>query len=475
MLWWVGSASVIAVLMIVGLLLAPPTKSSRYRRSHRPQRDHVTRRRSYILVAIALVLAVALFGLYHVPQLAYGIWLVPPIMLSFVWMVFLLISAHANPVVTEGPKTRLRTTVVIPVYNEDSTTLSRVLESLSGQSTTPDIVYVIEDGSHEDFECKAVFEEWAATAAQAGITARYHYQENAGKREAQAVAFRGTMDETDIYITIDSDTVLDPHAITEGLKPFSDEHVMSVGGLLLDLNRAKWKVRVIGLSFVSSFTNGRAAWSAWKGVAVNCGGLAFYRTEVIRDNLLDYLSQRIFGRLAKFGDDRMLTQFATLHGQTVFQESSVAYTLMPERFSHLTRQRVRWWKSFWWGGVWLLAHQTPNRSVWWMVLSQYVTFIFNAVIFPASILIYPILTGQFPWPLIVYLALLSYVRTARTLAVRRPDVSGVRQFFEFLLLSPISSLFNIYLGTLLQYWALLTLGSTSWGTRKRVEVALPSS
>ena len=474
MYWWIGAAAVIALFIGIGLVLAPRGEARRGRgRSPDALPEHVSRRRSYTIAAVLLVLATTAFAYYHWPQLAYSIWMVPVIIVSFVWMVFLLLSAHTNQVYIEDPPTRLRTTVVIPVFNEDPATLALVLESISAQTQTPDVVFVVEDGSHEDFECRAVFEEWAErSAAPAGILARYHYQANAGKREAQAVAFRAFMDRTDIFVTIDSDTVLDPLAIRQGLKPFADERVMSVAGLLLDLNRAKWKVRVIGLGFVSSFTNGRAAWSAWKSVAVNCGGLAFYRTEVIRENLIDYLSQRVFGSIARFGDDRMLAQFAGLHGRTVFQETAAAYTLMPERLGHLTRQRIRWWKSFWWGGLWLLRKQSPFRAVWWLVLSQYVTFVLNAIVFPAAVLIYPIIHQQFPWQMIVYVLLLSYVRTARTLVVRRPDVSGLRQVLEFIVLAPISTLFTLYLGTVLQYWALFTLGSSSWGTRKRVEVAL---
>ncbi|WP_426624780.1 glycosyltransferase [Leifsonia sp. McL0607] len=474
MFWWIAAGAVLA-LILVGLAVANRNRRQQPRFARPTRPAGISRRHSYTVVAIVLVLIGAAFGYYHLPHIVYEIWMVPLILTAFIWMLFLLVSAHLNPVYRDPVPPGLRSSVVIPVYNEDATTFARVLESISDQSHRPDYVYVIEDGSQEDLACRAIFEKWAASGASAGIVAKYHYQQNAGKREAQAVAFRSLMDVTDVFITIDSDTVLDPNAIEEGLRPFADERVMSVAGLLLDLNRAKWRVRALGLGFVSSFTNGRAAWSAWKGVAVNCGGLAFYRTEVIRENLLDYLTQRVFGKLAKFGDDRMLTQFATLHGRTVFQETSAAYTLMPDRISHLTRQRVRWWKSFWWGGLWILRHQSPTRSVWWLVLSQYITFLLNAVVFPACLIVYPLIEGRLPWPLLIYIAVLSYLRLARTLVIRRPDVSGLRQFLEYLVLAPVCSLLMIYLGPILQYWALITLRSSAWGTRKQVEVSLQSS
>ena len=58
---------------------------------------------------------------------------------------------------------------------------------------------------------------------------------NGGKRRAQAVTF-GSDPLANVFVTLDSDTVLDPAAIEEGIKPFADRRVSSVAGVLLTLN-----------------------------------------------------------------------------------------------------------------------------------------------------------------------------------------------------------------------------------------------
>lgn len=248
---------------------------------------------------------------------------------------------------------------------------------------------------------------------------------------------------------------------------------MSVASLLVGKNRAdNWLTRIVDVGFVSSFMNGRAAWSSFGSVAVNCGGLAFYRSWVIKKHLREYVEQTLFGRKVNSGDDRMLTAFAALEGRTVFQETSVGYTLLPSNLSHLTRQRGRWWRSFWWGGLWLIRRFQPNRAIWWLVASQYVTFSLYAVLFPLVLFYDPIAHHAFPFAFFVYVTGLSYLRSARTLAVNRPDQTLASQLLNFLLLPPLVSLLNFWLCTLLQWWGLFTFYETGWRTRQKVEVGI---
>jgi len=67
---------------------------------------------------------------------------------------------------------------------------------------------------------------------------------------------------------------------------------------------------------------------------------------------------------------------------------------------------------------------------------------------------------------------LSYLRSARTLAVQRPDQSLTSQLRNFLLLPPLVSLLNFWLCTLLQWWGLFTFYETGWRTRQKVEVGI---
>ena len=433
------------------------------------------KRRMYPLFAVLLTAIVAGFTYYHIETYAV-FWTVPIIIILFIYMLWMILSAHLNHIFDSDTDTEnLKPIVVMPIYNEDPDMLKISLDSIISQSKKPLKVYLIDDCSTSD-DYGRIINSFKKNCKKQGIQIEFHRQEtNRGKRQAQAIAFaKHRNDREVIFITMDSDTVLDKEAIKKGLYPFSDGEIMSSAGMLHAYNRTNILTKIISLPFASSFLNGRSAWSAYNSVAVSCGGLAFYRSRVIDEFLEEYTNQIVFGEPARYGDDRMMTEYASLLGKTVFQETSIGFTLVPENISHLTRQRLRWWRSFWWGGFWVLKTHRPNRMIWWLILSQYVTAFAYIVVFIAVAVVYPLVHGHFPWLMIVYLMLLSYVRSMRTLSMKRSDVSTMRQIIEFIIISPLSSLLNIYVDTILRFVALATLKEKGWGTRNKVEVTAHS-
>ncbi len=421
------------------------------------------------LLSLVIVCLVAALILYHIHRLEQAMFITGPIIfLSFVYMVIQLFWSFRYGSI-EGEAPALKTMVMIPSYNEDVNTTRAVLEALAVQTRKPDLIYIVDDGSKREHRSEKVVEAFREEHPELPI--RYKYINNSGKRRAQYAAFDDVNSgEYDIYITIDSDTVLDEKAIENGLKPFQDEEVMSVAGLLFAQNRTNLLTRILGVSFTSAFTTGRASWSYLNSVAVSCGGLAFYRRQIIEKYREAYLNQIVFGQEANYGDDRMMTQFASMEGKTLYQETSFAYTLVPENLSHLTRQRTLWWKSFWWGILWVLKNQDKKRPIWWLCLSQYYTFALYGVVLPVTFVILPILTGKFPWEAIIYMLLLSYVRMLSTLRTTRCDVTKKQQILEFVVYAPLAVLLNMYICTILQYHSLLTLRQVrEWGTRESLE------
>lgn len=419
----------------------------------------VSRRKSWLVLAV--VTGLVLLGVldYHWRKLGLAhSYQAPTNLLAFIWLFGLIMMAYTNETFKGNPD-KLKTCAVITVYNEDPGTFKKMLKSLNKQTQKLDKVIIIDDGSQTP-DCWNIYKAWETT-----LKSDYIYKKNAGKREAQAVAFRRY--KAEVYVTIDSDTVLDEKAVEEGLKPFSEPKVMSVAGLLVGLNdRTSLLTRLIDLGFVLSFLNGRAAWSRVHSVAVNCGGLAFYRGEVIHKHLEEYLAQTVMGKKVTSGDDRILTNFASLEGWTIFQETSVGYTLLPEKMSHLIRQRVRWWRSYFWGGVWLIRRFPMDRVIWWLVTWQFVSFALFTFLIPIIILSLPNVKISY---ILLYVAALSYVRAARYLSIKRPDQPLWEQLITYLL-APLSTVLNLVVCTGLQYWGLATFYKTGWGTREVVEI-----
>ncbi len=438
--------------------------------------ENVAFRKWYPIVATLVTGYLTWLFIYHIHQLSIPLWRIPVIIISFAWLSVTIIAAHFNQP-TRGPIPHLSTAVLIPSRNEDPKMLEEMFRSLDNQAFMPALVVFVENGESNG-DAEAVFRRWAQNTP---IEHTYFISRNRpGKRSAQVVGcgwIAENYPKIEVLCTVDGDTKLDSMAMAEGLKAFNDAEVTSVAGLLVGQNyNINLLTRIVNLGFVSSFMNGRAAWSTFRSVAVNCGGLAFYRMWVVKKHLGEYGTQTLFGNEVNSGDDRMLTAFSALEGDTVFQHTSVGFTLLPVNASHLNRQRVRWWRSFWWGGIWGIRRFNPNQGIWWLLLSQYITFALYAIMFPVVLIYDPIANLKFPWAFLLYVTGLSYLRSARTLKVKRPDQSTVNQIIEYLLLSPLVTIINLWLCTLLQWWGLVTFWKTDWMTRGTgVEVGFASA
>jgi Glycosyltransferases, probably involved in cell wall biogenesis len=439
-----------------------------------PHRGKLT----YLVIAILMVGALSLLAQYHALEATQSRTVLVIIdVLGFIWIASTLAASymHQDVRVTKRQQHQLdflRVSVMVPTYNEDPAVFRAMLDSVAAQTRQVQRLHVVDDGSKTD-DCERAFWQWYANKP-ADLEAIYTRIPNSKKRHAQSVAFEA--DElADIWVTLDSDTVLREDAIENGLKPFSRRKVTAVAGLLVSLNDDKnLLTRLVDLGFTMSFLNGRAAWSLLKSVVVSCGGLAFYRGEVIRKYLDVYLTQTVWGRKVASGDDRMLTCYALQEGHTVLQESSMGYTLMPENLSHLTRQRVRWWRSFFWGGGWLIQNFSIRKPAWWLVTWQFVSFVLFTFALPMVLIVGPIRTAHFPWEFFVYTAVLSYITSLKFLTMKRPDRTATQRFITWLL-APLSSLLHLYLCSVLQYVGLFTFLKTGWSTRQTVEVGIASA
>ncbi len=257
---WLLSLLYVAVMILCGLilsLLGEKNEENRIRTFANDSKTSLKRNKWHKITLVMYLLSFVLVLIYH----HYSIntilfWTIPFVVIAFLWNSFLTVSSYFNPIYI-CPENRsikeFRTAVVIPVYNEDRELFKKVLNSLSLQTSLPDYVYVIEDGSLEENKCEDLFNEWKDRFPN---STKYIYKENAGKREAQAVAFNELKDLVDNFITIDSDTILNVDAIEQGLYPFFDEEIMSVGGALLDYNNSdNFLTRSVGVSFVSAFSS----------------------------------------------------------------------------------------------------------------------------------------------------------------------------------------------------------------------------
>ncbi|MFD0855657.1 glycosyltransferase, partial [Actinomadura adrarensis] len=336
---------------------------------------------------------------------------------------------------------RLSVVALVPAYNEDEALLARCLMSLASQTRRPDRIVVVDDGSKIDY---ARVKTWAlAEAERTGMSLTWVRTSNQGKRHAHGEAIRRTP-EADIYLTVDSDAILDPHAIEEGLKPFSRSDVTAVAGIVLAANnRATLLARFTDLWYVTSQLVDRSSLSAMGAVLVNSGPLAFYRAPIVRANLASYLGETIAGRGVAFSDDSMLTLFARLEGRTVQQPTSFVFTAMPERVGHHIRQYVRWMRGSTIRSLWRFRYLPLGSYAYWAHFARWAQMLVATVLFFALFVVQPIVDHRFAAGLLFITMLIGYAQGLRYLTVRRADESLPSQLVTWSL-APVAAMWAFF-------------------------------
>jgi hyaluronan synthase len=362
-----------------------------------------------------------------------------------------------------------RLTLVLPFYNEDAALLRECLDGIARQTRPPDRLHIVNDGSPKGAD---IINDALPRLRELMDVEYTVFPENRGKREALAHAFAHA--ETDIFMTTDSDTVLDPKAIEEGLKPFKDPKVTAVTGRVGAINRKRNILTLFtDFRYAGSFLHERAALSMFGSVLVCCGAIAFYRADAIKPHLSDFLSQRFMGQRVLFGVDRRLTNYALLNGRVVVQPGAIAYTAVPQTLNHYVRQQVRWTRSFLQESVWIIQTFPIFHRAFWMNIFDFASW----VIYTSLVVIFAVLQ---PWHIIgafltsyfAFSAVVGYARSARYLEIRN-DQHFMSQV-AILLLSPIYGITHSIIFTPLRLYSLATLKHMRWNTRKDVEVALHS-
>jgi hyaluronan synthase len=431
-----------------------------------------------LLAGAAVSVAVlAVWGVRHAWQSAEA---AEGIREPFAWayaLVFAILAWQMTACFLERPyrsargTEELSTAAVVPVYNEDPALFARTLQSLLEQSRRIGAVCVADDGSAVDYS--GVREEFELAAMAAGVGVSWvRFPVNRGKRHAHATAFRAAP-HSDIYITVDSDAILDYRAVEEGMKPFADPQVQSVAGLLLIANHRKnLLTRATELWYVTSELADRSAQSAFSSVMVNTGTFALYRGEVIRRNLPAYVSETFFGRPVQFSDDSMLTFYAMLAGKTVQQPTAIGFTAMPENLSHHVRQYVRWMRGMTIRTFWRFRYLPLGSYAYWQHAMRWVQACTALPLFIAVAVIEPIERGSWPLGLLLVPVLVGYGRSLRYLTIRRYDEPWWSQALTYAL-APLVALWA-YTGLRVIWWyGMATCLRTGWGTRQDgVEVTL---
>ncbi|MDR2988277.1 MAG: glycosyltransferase family 2 protein [Nocardiopsaceae bacterium] len=357
---------------------------------------------------------------------------------------------------------RLHVTVAVPVYNEDPGLLDRCLFALVNQSRPAQLIWVIDDGSVNNYS--ALARHWIGTWPN-GAEVRWSRQSNQGKRRAHARVFE-SVPEADVFVTVDSDTTLDRRALEEGLKPFQSRKVMSVAGIEMGFNatvnfltRLQSSLQMFAQAVIG------AAWSVAGDMYTNRGPFALYRATMIREYLPVYRDETFFGRPVILGDDSLLAICASDRGWSVQQLSAFGLTMWPEKLGHHLRQRLRWARGRAVRNFWRIKYRPVWSYCWWFTTSGIHSFLVSGALIGLLVAWWP-MTAEVAGRAVIVLLIISVPNALRTLCFHRSDETW-RDRVLLLLIRPLSAMWSgVVLARIVRILGTVTLLRQGWNTRR---------
>jgi cellulose synthase/poly-beta-1,6-N-acetylglucosamine synthase-like glycosyltransferase/peptidoglycan/xylan/chitin deacetylase (PgdA/CDA1 family) len=255
-------------------------------------------------------------------------------------------------------------TVLIPAHNEEGVIVQTINSVLLSDLKDLHII-VVNDGSTDRTG------ELLDTNFSRGPRVRIIHQVNRGKAAALNLAM--SLADTEIVVTIDADTEIEPDAISKLVRHFSDPKVGAVAGNVKVGNRSRWLTRWQALEYITSQNMEKRAFDLLNCITVVPGALGAWRKKAI---------EAAGGITADtVAEDADLTiAIRRLGWRVSYDEEAVAWTEAPETAGQLIRQRFRWTfgtlQSFWKHGDTLL--RPKYGTLGWIALPN--IFVFQLIL-----------------------------------------------------------------------------------------------
>lgn len=234
-------------------------------------------------------------------------------------------------------------TIIVPAYNEGKLVWS-TLTSISESNYPSEKMQIIaiDDGSKDD--------TWywmkKAKTQLADRLSIYQQPKNKGKRQALHLGFE--LGKGEIFVTIDSDSIVKKNTLRNLVSPFvTEQKCGAVAGNVKVLNNQKAIIpRMLNVSFVFSFEFIRSAQSVLGSVLCTPGALSAYRKKAVLACLPEWINQTFMGEPSDIGEDRAMTNMILKQGYHVlFQRNASVLTNTPEKYKSLYKMFIRWERS----------------------------------------------------------------------------------------------------------------------------------
>ena len=280
-------------------------------------------------------------------------WVIP-ISLAYVpgavigFLVFTLLLTRYREPALDLPDGWPDVTLVIAAWNEEDA-IVETLEHIGALTYPGSIEIVLADNNSTDRTAELAEE----TARRLGLRYRRVFEERPGKyRGLNAVLETVT---TPLVATVDADTFLHPEALTfivaRVVTRPQDQHVCACAGALVAENAPhNFLTRMQSWDYRLGINGVKRMQAAYNSALVAQGAFSVYWTEDV---------QAVAGWPDAIGEDIVLTwTLMDSRGIVQYEPLALGFTVVPERFRHLVRQRSRWAR----GMFEVLRRNPPQRQ-----------------------------------------------------------------------------------------------------------------
>ncbi|MFQ5646365.1 MAG: glycosyltransferase [bacterium] len=219
--------------------------------------------------------------------------------------------------------------VLIPGYNEEETIGYTIESLLNGHYPNLEIV-VVDDGSDDRME------EVCRPYARSGRIIYSRNRVRSGKSASLNHAF--SLASGEFTVMMDADSVFDPQAIREIIRPFNNPKVGAVAGnlRLANADRSFW-TRLQDYEYAFTIGIGRRLLFSARTLSIVSGAFGAFRSDLLR---------KVGGWEVGPGEDADLTLKIRKSGYRIaFAPRALCYTVAPAALTGLFRQRLRWNRS----------------------------------------------------------------------------------------------------------------------------------
>ena len=436
------------------------------------------KKKDYVVIMGAFIIMVASIGMMFIFQNEFLAWHTSRLqtiigliiyviglsasILSLLFLVYLAFLYSKYKVVENIPDDQLlKCTVIVPAYNEGKLVYDTLLSLVDSNYPAEKLeILALDDGSKDDtwqwlLKAKEVLGDRVTILQQ---------PKNMGKRHALYRGFK--MGTGEVFITVDSDSIVDDNTIRNLVSPFVvKQDCGAVAGNIRVLNKENGLLpKMLNVSFTFSFEFVRSAQSVLGSVFCTPGALAAYRRDAILNCVEEWINQSFMGKPSTIGEDRALTNMILKQGLNVFfQKNSLVYTNIPSRYKNLYKMLIRWERSNVRESIMMAKFAFSNfregnkSAIRFMLVMQWLKLIMAIPFF--FVLIYFVLAH----PILFVTSSLSGILIFSSIQML---FYAKKYNFSEALLAYVYSIFYMFTLFWITPYAIVTAGKSGWLTRE---------